>query len=80
MTGVPGALTEAESTLQGIQPITSQCHTPKSIKEPTRHPVTSSTQSQPFITPISISVQPRRNFYDGTTDWATWVSRKFIFS
>ena len=50
-----------------------------SIKAPTRHPVTWPTLSQPFITPISTSVQPKRNFYDGTTDWATWASRKFNF-
>ena len=37
------------------------------------------TLSQPFITPISTSVQPTRNFYDGTTDWATWASRKIQF-
>ena len=46
----------------------------------TQHPITWPTLSQPFITPFSISVQPKRNFYDGTTDWSTWASRRFNFS
>ena len=51
-----------------------------SIEEPTRYPITWPTLSQPFITPISMSVQPKRNFYNGTTNWVTWASRKFNFS
>ena len=48
------------------------------MEEPTTHPITWSTLSQPFITPISTSVQPKSNFYDGTTDWATWASKRLI--
>ena len=65
----------SQETLQTI----FQLHTPMSIKEPTKHPVTWPTLSQPFITPISTSVQLKRSFYNGTTDWATWASREFNF-
>ena len=57
MTPTKGELISQE-TLQ----TTFQLHTPTSIKEPTNHPVTVPTLSQPFITPISTSVQPKRNF------------------
>ena len=69
--------TKDEPTLQDIQAITFQSHTPMSIEEPTRHPLTWQTLSQPFITPISTSIQPKRNYYNGTTDWAKYTSRKF---
>ena len=80
MTGVPADTTEGKSTLQGIQPITFQPNTPMSMEEHTRNPVTLPTLFQPFITQISTSVQPKRNFYNGPTDWATWASRQFNFS
>ena len=66
--------------LQEIQAITCHPHTPMSMDEPTRHPVTWPTLSQPLTTPISTSVQPKRNYHAGTTDWATWASRKSNFS
>ena len=74
MTPTEGELTSQE-TLQTI----FQLHATMSIKESTKHPITWPTLSQPFITPISTSVQPKRNFYNSTTDWATWASRKFNF-
>ena len=70
---------EGELTSQETLQTTFQLHTPMSIKGLTKHPVTWPALSQSFITPISTSVQPKRNFYNGTTDWATWASRKFNF-
>ena len=75
MTATEGKLISQE-TLQ----TTFQLHTPRCIKEPTKNPVTWPTQSQLFITLISTSVQPKRNFYNGTTDRAIWASRKFNWS
>ena len=71
--------TEDELISKETIQISFQLHSPMSIKEPTNYPATLPTLSQPFITPITTSVQPKRNFYDGTTDWATWASRKFNF-
>ena len=78
MTGVPGDPKRRRINI--IEAIRCQSHTPMSMEEPTRHPITWPTLCQPFITPISTSVQPKRNFYDDTTDWATWASRKSNFS
>ena len=72
--------TEGKLISQETLQTTFQLHTPTSIKEPTKHPVTWPTLSQPFITPISTSVQPKRNFYNRTTDRAIWTSRNFNWS
>ena len=80
MTGVPGDHNQRQINITRNPSNNLPTSYPTSIKEATRHPITWPTLSQPFITPISTSVQPKRNSYDGTTDWATWASREFNFS